>query len=68
MLTIYGDEKALDTDKLLSPIANVKNIRDFDIDEFLKDEIEPAEESVTPLIEDTFAESEAIIHTFSIYY
>jgi len=63
ILTIYGDANALNTDKSLSHIVDVTNILDFDLQEFLKDEIEPpAEESLTPPIEDTFAASEAIIH------
>jgi hypothetical protein len=62
ILTIYGDANASNADQLLSHIINVTNVLDFDLRELLKDEIEAADESLTPPIEDTFASSDAIIH------
>lgn len=62
MLTIYGDSNASNTDQLLLPIVDVTNVLQFDLEEYLKDELEAAEECVTPSIEDTFASSTATIH------
>ena len=68
ILIIYGDPNTSSTDKLLSHITDVTNVLDFDLQEFLKDEIDATqetgatEETLSVPIEDTLEASKAIIH------